>query len=266
MRTARCILIFLLLGVVMNIAFTIWLSTRYTFSTFSWPSESWRSDPTYYVFDEYPDVGLADDVRAIIVKRGPAPFGYSYYKVVPSDGDGSLRSDLETVVRRHNAELVSYEYQVPLRVLQLANCCKFVSSGDIKFEGMHCIDLGWPFRTASYTVWQRSVAAAGQGYELVDGKPYRLRPTIDLSPKEPHIIWGGCHILPTIPIWKGIILNSLFWSAIFASFFHGLHHLRHRHRIRRGRCPRCAYPMGTSPACTECGTALPASAVNTTHS
>ena len=32
-------------------------------------------------------------------------------------------------------------------------------------------------------------------------------------------------------------------------------------RVRRRRCPACAYPMGDSPVCTECGKPLPQRAV-----
>ncbi len=33
--------------------------------------------------------------------------------------------------------------------------------------------------------------------------------------------------------------------------------LRRFLRVRRGLCPKCAYPMGESSVCTECGRALP---------
>ena len=29
--------------------------------------------------------------------------------------------------------------------------------------------------------------------------------------------------------------------------------LRKRRRIKRGLCPKCAYPVGTNERCTECG-------------
>ena len=37
----------------------------------------------------------------------------------------------------------------------------------------------------------------------------------------------------------------------------GILGMRRLHRLRHGLCPRCTYPMGTSPVCTECGAELP---------
>ncbi len=32
---------------------------------------------------------------------------------------------------------------------------------------------------------------------------------------------------------------------------------RRNGRIKRGLCPKCAYPVGTNQVCTECGAAVP---------
>ena len=36
-------------------------------------------------------------------------------------------------------------------------------------------------------------------------------------------------------------------------------------RIKRGLCPACAYPVGDSEGCTECGKPLRANALNLCH-
>lgn len=61
--------------------------------------------------------------------------------------------------------------------------------------------------------------------------------------------------LPTRPIWRGCVFNSLFYSAsLFIPVF-GPAAIRRYHRSIRGRCVHCGYPRGSSPICTECGAA-----------
>lgn len=63
-------------------------------------------------------------------------------------------------------------------------------------------------------------------------------------------------LLPIIPLWPGFVANTL----LYAGGAYGLLRLPRRFRAwtrrRRGLCPRCAYPIGTSPTCTECGAPL----------
>jgi len=55
----------------------------------------------------------------------------------------------------------------------------------------------------------------------------------------------------------GFAVNTLFYTAILWLFFAAPFALRRRRRITRGLCPACAYPVGGSPVCTECGKPLP---------
>ncbi len=62
-----------------------------------------------------------------------------------------------------------------------------------------------------------------------------------------------------LPIWPGFVINTMFYAAmlwggwlLFAAPFA----LRKRRRIKRGLCPKCAYPVGASEVCTECGAAV----------
>jgi hypothetical protein len=67
---------------------------------------------------------------------------------------------------------------------------------------------------------------------------------------------GLSRLLPLRPIWPGFAINTLFYSGVLwggwlllaAPFA-----LRRRRRIKRGLCPACAYPVGGSDVCTECG-------------
>ena len=74
-------------------------------------------------------------------------------------------------------------------------------------------------------------------------------------------MWFVTHI-PTDPVWYGIAVNTIFYTAVLATFWFLIrvgyfYAFRHVIRVRRGLCPACAYPMGESVVCTECGTALP---------
>ncbi len=63
--------------------------------------------------------------------------------------------------------------------------------------------------------------------------------------------------LPLRPIWPGFAANTLFYATILWLLTCGPFALRRFLRLRRGLCPKCAYPMGESGVCTECGRLLP---------
>jgi hypothetical protein len=63
--------------------------------------------------------------------------------------------------------------------------------------------------------------------------------------------------LPYWPIWPGFAINTVFYAFIVWLLSAAPFALRKRRRIKRGLCPKCAYPVGTSDKCTECGAALP---------
>ena len=57
----------------------------------------------------------------------------------------------------------------------------------------------------------------------------------------------------------GFAINTMFYAAMLWLLFAALHpggFVRRRIRARRGQCPACAYPIGASNVCTECGVAL----------
>ena len=66
-----------------------------------------------------------------------------------------------------------------------------------------------------------------------------------------------------VPIWPGFALNTLFYATLLWLLLPGPFALRRFLRVRRGLCPKCAYPMGESAVCTECGRALPRRAMTT---
>ena len=56
-----------------------------------------------------------------------------------------------------------------------------------------------------------------------------------------------------VVIWPGFAINTIFYAAIVWLLFFTPGAVRRTIRRRRGLCPACAYPIGTSPVCTECG-------------
>lgn len=66
----------------------------------------------------------------------------------------------------------------------------------------------------------------------------------------------GKETTPLRPMWPGFVINTLFYAGLLWLLFAAPLALRRRSRIKRGLCPKCAYPVGTSPTCTECGCAL----------
>jgi hypothetical protein len=61
---------------------------------------------------------------------------------------------------------------------------------------------------------------------------------------------------PLRPLWPGFAINTLFYAGILWLLFAAPFALRRRRRIKRGLCPACAYPVGDSEVCTECGQAV----------
>jgi hypothetical protein len=63
--------------------------------------------------------------------------------------------------------------------------------------------------------------------------------------------------IPIRPIWPGFAINTIFYAAILWLLFAAPPTIRRWRRIKRGLCPACAYPIGSSDKCTECGALVP---------
>jgi hypothetical protein len=64
---------------------------------------------------------------------------------------------------------------------------------------------------------------------------------------------SGVLALPYRVVYGGFVINTLLYAAAAALGSWGVVHLRSRFREARHLCTACAYPVGTSPVCTECG-------------
>jgi hypothetical protein len=102
---------------------------------------------------------------------------------------------------------------------------------------------GWPFVAISQRfVRSQSDRSTSSSIDLAF-------PDFAGNPRSPRL-------LPLRPIWPGFAINTLFYAGMLWLLFAAPFALRRRRRIRRGLCPACAYPVGDSEVCTECGTAV----------
>ncbi len=58
---------------------------------------------------------------------------------------------------------------------------------------------------------------------------------------------------PTALEWKGAAIDTLVYAGVIAALWPGRRAAMRLWRVRRGLCPGCAYPVGVSEVCTECG-------------
>jgi hypothetical protein len=63
-------------------------------------------------------------------------------------------------------------------------------------------------------------------------------------------------MIALMPLWPGFAINTIFYAAMLWVLCFAPGKLRRTIRRRRGLCPACAYPVGASPVCTECGAAV----------
>jgi hypothetical protein len=99
---------------------------------------------------------------------------------------------------------------------------------------------GWPFLSL---------------YSVSDYDSNEDRTGIRIQDTSAPINANASHTLPIAMLWPGFAINTLFYAAILWLLFAAPFALRRRRRSKRGLCPKCAYPQGTSEVCTECGAA-----------
>ena len=117
-------------------------------------------------------------------------------------------------------------------------------------EVRHIVAFGWPLRA----VWCESrgslVRDGGVPSSLRSQGGYIETGLVPLPGDSPRV-------LPLRPIWSGFAVNTLSYATLLWLLILGPFALRRFLRIRRGLCPKCAYPMGESAVCSECGKPLP---------
>jgi hypothetical protein len=137
-------------------------------------------------------------------------------------------------------------HQRDLRGLTLTAACGIripSESGQFCAENLTCskFDCGWPMRLTT------KVLSAG-GIQQGETK-YGIGPFMVIKNWQRH--------LPYKPILTGFAINTLLFSFVLWILLLLTFKARQWRRSCRGLCPACAYPIGTSPVCTECGRAVP---------
>ncbi len=122
------------------------------------------------------------------------------------------------------------------------------------------IRVGWPSVAFQWDSWlELEISGGSKATNRFDGHPpytvwlIGLKPP-DLLIRQPNSQWRRLPIRPAT--WLGLSANTLFYAGLLWLLIPGPFALRHLLRLRRGLCPKCAYPMGESSVCTECGGAL----------
>ncbi len=114
--------------------------------------------------------------------------------------------------------------------------------------------IGWPLQCLERHTWLTFGKNIPSDYEFAAGQVEKglvLLPEYGFFGRLPR------RRLPVEPVWAAVIFNTVFYAAALWLLTYGLFALRRFIRVKRGRCPACAYPRGESPVCSECGKALP---------
>ena len=110
------------------------------------------------------------------------------------------------------------------------------------------VRAGWPALGFTGEMW----ASAKDGWQnrFVSG-------AVDLETPGPGSRW---RLIPWRPLWPGFAANTMLYAAMLWLLARAWSWIRQYLRARRGLCPGCGYPAGSSPVCTECGHQLPSHA------
>ena len=101
----------------------------------------------------------------------------------------------------------------------------------------------------------------GDGFRHLQNQPGRLRLISEWYIGTAQLPWfsrnGRAIRMPKEIVWSGFAVNTLIYAVILWLLIPGPFVLRRLIRRKRGLCPKCAYPMGQSAVCSECGCKLP---------
>ena len=134
-------------------------------------------------------------------------------------------------------------------------------------QAMSTIRAGWPSSALAGRRWERV-----SGFDryvpvpLIGAPPPSTRPPPSVTVQwqtgamewtRPESLGGASfRVFPFRPVWPGFALNTVFYAGVLWLLFAAPFALRRWRRIKRGLCPKCGYPVGTSDKCTECGAAV----------
>ncbi len=144
-----------------------------------------------------------------------------------------------------------YDPSTDLRPDELApSWARLRTPPDTDFEVRYVQAFGWPV----VSMWRDYDGSNFRMPRLLHGLPVTFLPPDGAFQQA----------VPLNAAWPGFTVNTLFYAAVLWLLIPGPFALRRFIRVRRGLCPACAYPMGESGVCTECGKAIPSRKVTAT--
>jgi hypothetical protein len=110
-----------------------------------------------------------------------------------------------------------------------------------------------PFDTPAATVSGWPCKSLWSNMRITRDDPRTLLPGLPIPNALPAVAPSTNRRFSLNPVWPGFAINTFFYAAIPWLLFAAPGRVRRWRRIRRGLCAKCAYPIGTSDVCTECG-------------
>jgi hypothetical protein len=195
--------------------------------------------PTRHHASLDPSIPIASSVPTVLRLRKVA-LGFESRVAIAYDPelDGSVHGYMEMIriVRSSDSDLPALSRWG--RWPAITNAQLFANRGRLSEEG-----FGWPRLSFWYPVAPYDPKGDFSGHGGIDLQP--------LTSNTQH--WNRA--IPLLPIWPGLLIDTGFYSLLWAVPIIGLPMLRVRRRRRKGRCPKCAYDLqhAFKTGCPECG-------------
>jgi hypothetical protein len=122
-------------------------------------------------------------------------------------------------------------------------------------RGCAILESGFPMR--SFRGWLVDLS----GFSPSFGQSELIKRAGFISPGDDRPGWTGSRFwIPYLPIWPGLLVNALAWSAALWLIACAPRTIRNTLRRKRGQCFKCGYDLNQTPEelpCPECGTRDP---------
>lgn len=118
------------------------------------------------------------------------------------------------------------------------------------YPSLGVLRAGWPWTALEAECWHDATRAPRS-------RPAEFRWTVPIANR--HVRADRLFIprmLPLRPMWPGLALNVALYALLLWLIWFSARLTRQAVRIRRQLCPWCAYPIGLSARCSECGREL----------
>jgi len=257
-RWAFTILLFLLLGAIVNVAvawgLAVWLGVG---------RQPYQRQEIVYPF--YDDWSSGDFFYAAWRRQGACRI-LSFRKECDGCPYGTSEHYVIALLLNWNPRLVDWDPSLTDWVGFRPPRWSRVSRDAISVADDNRVSLiedarGWPMLTmrSRFRIDAAGNIVVSSGFDGVQLRSVALPTTWfggalagDLDDKN----WAEPYVLPLRPIWPGLVLNTLLYALVLWLLYRGSFVLRRHIRRKRGRCPKCGYDLrGQLPGagCPECG-------------